>query len=159
MDSATAISSKNALDLLKGISLSTNLQKSKDSILLAEDQYPPKKSLRATLQLTPNTDNPWEKHTFKDWKHRVTNICLQAVQKALKNYDKSSSSFLFTPQDSTAATSVHSHVSSKRSHTKSNIEGLLLYHPLIVQHPWEPTKDLDRWSYNVLKLQRLSLVA
>jgi hypothetical protein len=30
----------NALDLLKGISLSTNLQKSKDSILLAEDQYP-----------------------------------------------------------------------------------------------------------------------
>jgi hypothetical protein len=40
MDSATAISNKNALDLLKGISLSTNLQKSKDSILLAEDQYP-----------------------------------------------------------------------------------------------------------------------
>jgi hypothetical protein len=35
-------------------------------------------SLRATLQLTPTTDNPWEKHTFKDWKHRVTNICLQA---------------------------------------------------------------------------------
>jgi hypothetical protein len=27
---------------------------------------------------------------------------------------------------------------------KSNIEGLLLYHPLIVQHPWEPPKDLDR---------------
>jgi hypothetical protein len=40
MDSATALSNKNALDLLKGISLSTNLQKSKDSILLAEDQYP-----------------------------------------------------------------------------------------------------------------------
>jgi hypothetical protein len=40
MDTATSISNKNALDLLKGISLSTNLQKSKDSILLAEDQYP-----------------------------------------------------------------------------------------------------------------------
>ena len=40
MDSATAISNKNALDLLKDISLSTSLQKSKDSILTAEDQYP-----------------------------------------------------------------------------------------------------------------------
>jgi hypothetical protein len=101
-------------------------------------------SLRATLQLTPTTDNPWEKHTFKDWKHRITNICLQAVQKALENSDKSSSSLLFTPHDSTAATSVHSQVSSRKLHSKSNIEGLLLYHPLIVQHPWEPPKNLDR---------------
>ncbi len=44
-------------------------------------------NLRATLQLTLTTDNPWEKHTFKDWRHRVTNICLQAVQKALENSD------------------------------------------------------------------------
>jgi hypothetical protein len=188
MDTTTAISNKDALILLKDISLSANLQKSKDSILLAEDQYPEnldpifsksdsatdlnhtlgllkwnrksdramldpgvyermlsvQESLRTTLQLTPTVDNPWEKHTFKDWKHRVTNICLQAVQKALENSDKSSSSLLFTPQDATAATSVHSHVSSKRSQSKSNIEGLLLYHPLIVQHPWEPPKDLDR---------------
>ena len=188
MDTTTAISNKDALILLKDISLSANLQKSKDSILLAEDQYPEnldpifnrsdaatdlshtigllkwnrksdkamldagvfermvtaQENLRATLQLTPTVDNPWEKHTFKDWKHRVTNICLQAVQKALENSDKSSSSLLFTPQDATAATSVHSHVSSRRSQSKSNIEGLLLYHPLIVQHPWEPPKDLDR---------------
>jgi hypothetical protein len=111
MNSATAILNKNALDFLEGISLSTNLQKSKDSILLAEDQYPEnldpifsksnsatdlnhtlellkwnrktdrsmldsgvyermaaaRESLRVTLQLTPTTDNPWEKHTFKDW--------------------------------------------------------------------------------------------
>jgi hypothetical protein len=100
--------------------------------------------LRATLQLTPTIDNPSEKHTFKDWKHRITNICLQAVQKALENSDKSSSSLLFTPQDSTAASSVHSQVSSRKLHSRSNIEGLLLYHPLIVQHPWEPPKDLDR---------------
>jgi hypothetical protein len=40
MDTGTSISNKGALDLLKGISLSTNLQKLKDSILLAEDQYP-----------------------------------------------------------------------------------------------------------------------
>jgi len=40
MDTTTSISNKNAIDLLKGISLSNNLQKSRDSILLAEDQYP-----------------------------------------------------------------------------------------------------------------------
>jgi hypothetical protein len=134
MDTTTAISNKDALILLKDISLSANIQKSKDSILLAEDQYPenldPKfsrsdsvtnlghtlgllkwnrksdralldsgvyermftaqESLRATLQLTPTIDNPWEKLTFKDWKHRITSICLQAVQKALENSDKSS---------------------------------------------------------------------
>ena len=40
MDTTTAISNKDALILLKDISLSANLQKSKDSILLAEDQCP-----------------------------------------------------------------------------------------------------------------------
>ena len=114
MDTSTSLTNKNALDLLKGISLSANLQKSNDSILLAEDQYPEnldpifgnlvidltntldllkwnrktdkalldasvhermsvaQDKLRVTLQLTPTTDNPWEKHIFKDWKHRVT---------------------------------------------------------------------------------------
>ena len=110
MDSSTSITNKNALDLLKGISLSASLQKSKDSILLAEDQYPEnldpifgkaeatsdlhrtleilkwnrktdkgsldagvydrmvaaQDNVRATLYLTPTTDNPWEKHIFKD---------------------------------------------------------------------------------------------
>jgi hypothetical protein len=40
MDTTTAISNKDALILLQDISLSANLQKSEDSILLAEDQYP-----------------------------------------------------------------------------------------------------------------------
>ena len=40
MDTSTSLTNKNALDLLKGISLSTNLQKSNDSILLVEDQHP-----------------------------------------------------------------------------------------------------------------------
>jgi hypothetical protein len=126
MSSLTSLTNKQALDLikLKGISLSPSLQKSKDSILLAEDKYPEnldaifgktekttgldrtisllkwnrktergslekatydkmviaQDSLRSTLQLTPTTDNnPWEKHAFRDWKQRVTNICLTAV--------------------------------------------------------------------------------
>jgi hypothetical protein len=40
MSSSDALSNKQALELIKGISLSPALQKSKDSILLAEDQYP-----------------------------------------------------------------------------------------------------------------------
>jgi hypothetical protein len=38
MSSTDLLSNKQALDLIKGISLSPALQKSKDSILLAEDQ-------------------------------------------------------------------------------------------------------------------------
>ncbi len=143
MDTSTSITNKNALDLLKGISLSASLQKSTDSILLAEDQYPEnldpifgkteatsdlhrtieilkwnrksdkglldagvyermvtaQDNVRATLNLTPTTDNPWEKHVFKDWVHRITNICLQAVQKALEGSDKYNANLIFSPGD------------------------------------------------------------
>jgi hypothetical protein len=40
MSSSDLLSNKQALELIKGISLSPALQNSKDSILLAEDQYP-----------------------------------------------------------------------------------------------------------------------
>ncbi len=41
MSSSDLLNNKQALELIKGISLSPALQKSKDSILLAEeDQYP-----------------------------------------------------------------------------------------------------------------------
>ena len=40
MSTANSLSNKQALDLIKGVNLSPALQKSKDSILLAEDQYP-----------------------------------------------------------------------------------------------------------------------
>jgi hypothetical protein len=40
MSNTSSLSNKQALDLIKGVNLSPALQKSKDSILLAEDQYP-----------------------------------------------------------------------------------------------------------------------
>ena len=40
MSTTNSLSNKQALDLIKGVNLSPALQKSKDSILLAEDQYP-----------------------------------------------------------------------------------------------------------------------
>ena len=38
-------------------------------------------SLRRALQLTPDTDNPWEKVQYQDWKDKITVIVLSAVQK------------------------------------------------------------------------------
>jgi hypothetical protein len=40
-------------------------------------------NLRRTLHLTPDTDNPWEKVQYQDWKDKVTLICLSAVQKVV----------------------------------------------------------------------------
>ena len=39
-------------------------------------------SLRKALQLTPDTDSPWEKVQYQDWKDKITVIVLSAVQKA-----------------------------------------------------------------------------
>ncbi len=38
-------------------------------------------SLRKALQLTPDTDSPWEKVQYQDWKDKITVIALSAVQK------------------------------------------------------------------------------
>jgi hypothetical protein len=166
MSSSDLLSNKQALELIKGISLSPTLQKSKDSILLAEDQYPDhldsifgksdkandlsriisllkwnrktergslektvydkmvaaQDSLRSTMQLTPTTDNPWEKHVYRDWKHRVTNICLTAVQEVMQSGEKGSSGhlMLFTPQDKAAAANANNYVPNDN---KRNVEG------------------------------------
>jgi hypothetical protein len=186
MSSSDLLNNKQALELIKGISLSPALQKSKDSILLAEDQYPDhldsifgksdkandlsrtisllkwnrktehgslektvydkmvtaQDNLRSTMQLTPTTDNPWEKHVYRDWKHRVTNICLTAVQEVMQSGEKGSSShlMLFTPQDKAAAANANNYVPNGN---KRNVEGLLMYHPLLVNDPWQAPDHLD----------------
>jgi hypothetical protein len=40
-------------------------------------------SLRKALQLTPDTDSPWEKVQYQDWKDKITVIVLSAVQKTV----------------------------------------------------------------------------
>ena len=44
-------------------------------------------SLRKALQLTPDTDSPWEKVQYQDWKDKITVIVLSAVQK-VANYGR-----------------------------------------------------------------------
>ena len=202
MSTTNSLSNKQALDLIKGVNLSPALQKSKDSILLAEDQYPEhldsifgktekttdldrvisllkwnrktergslekavydkmvsaQDGLRSTMQLTPTTDNPWEKHVYKDWKHRVTNICLTAVQEVIQSSERGSSShhsLLFTPQDKTAAANANNYIPQGN---KRNIEGLLMYHPLLVNDPWQAPDDLDRRIDDLLAETKTLLV-
>jgi hypothetical protein len=128
--------------LLQSISADPQLRQTKDSIPLAEDQYPEaldaifnrlptpttlqntmnllqwnrntestahdadlKSStiinqdyLRNTYQLVPTADNPWDTNTFRQWKYFVTNLCLSAVQDALKSGDYSKNlQYLFSP--------------------------------------------------------------
>jgi hypothetical protein len=40
-------------------------------------------SLRKALQLTLDTDSPWEKVQYQDWKDKITVIVLSAVQKVV----------------------------------------------------------------------------
>jgi hypothetical protein len=40
-------------------------------------------NLRKALQLAPDTDSPWGKVQFQDWKDKITVICLSAVQKVV----------------------------------------------------------------------------
>jgi hypothetical protein len=175
MSSSDLLSNKQALELIKGISLSPALQKSKDSILLAEDQCPEhldsifgktdkatdfmnrktergslektvydkmvaaQDGLRSTMQLTPTTDNRWEKQVYRDWKHRVTNICLTPVQE-VDEKGNSSHLVLLTTQDKTAAANANNYVPNGN---KRNVEGLLMYHSLLVNDTWQAPDNLD----------------
>jgi hypothetical protein len=93
--------------------------------------------LRQTYQLIPTSDNPWDNNTFRKWKYFVTNLCLSAVQEALKftDYGKSMK-YLFQPDKNDETTNgLHN--------TKNNVQGLLLYHPILIDSPWQEPEDID----------------
>jgi hypothetical protein len=90
--------------------------------------------LRELLQLNPTIDDPMDELTYAHWIHRVTNICLDAAQMALTAVDTSPGmNYLFAPS-TTANNTV-------RRGDKRNVEGQLLYHTLILNHPWELPVD------------------
>ena len=175
------MTAKQMRTLLQSISTDPQLKQSKDSILLAEDQYPEhldtmfnklsvlttlqntmillqwnrnlcdssydaalkstsitnQDYLRQTYQLIPTADNPWDMNTFRRWKYFVTNLCLSAVQDAMKAGDYGKSlKYLFQPDTNDEA-------KAGRHNTKSNVQGLLLYHPILLDSPWQAPDDLD----------------
>ena len=174
---AAITSAKQMRLLLQSISSDPQMKQSKDSILLAEDQYPDSLDaiftkltlqntmtllqwqrnacdssydaalkntsitnqdyVRKTYQLVPTADNPWDANTFRQWKYFVTNLCLSAVQDAMKATDYGKSmKYLFQP-DVTEDTKKAQH------NTKSNVQGLLLYHPILLDSPWQAPDDID----------------
>ena len=174
------MTAKQMRSLLESISADPQLKQSKDSILLAENQYPEhldsifnkltvpttlqntmnllqwnrhscdstydaalkstsitnQEYLRKTYQLIPTADNPWDLNTFRQWRYFVTNLCLSAVQEAMKagDYGKSMK-YLFQPDHESKTT-------NELHNTKSNVQGLLLYHPILLNSPWQAPEDL-----------------
>jgi hypothetical protein len=178
---STSTTAKQMRLLLQSISSDPQMKQSKDSILLAEDQYPDsldaiftKLSLpttlqntmtllqwqrnmcdssydaalkststtnqdyvRKTYQLVPTADNPWDANIFRQWKYFVTNLCLSAVQDAMKSTDYGKSmKYLFQPD-------VTEDTKKKQHNTKSNVQRLLLYHPILLNSPWQAPDDID----------------
>ena len=57
-------------------------RESKDHHLGAQDRerlIKQQDTVRSTLLLTPTSDNPMDEISFQHWRHRVTNICLDAA--------------------------------------------------------------------------------
>jgi hypothetical protein len=83
-------------------------------------------SLRKALQLTPDTDSPWEKVQYKDWKDKVTVIVLSAVQKIAIAGVKSNNPlhWIYSPKLVDPTKTVRKQ--------DDNIEGLQYLHPLLL---------------------------
>ena len=136
--------------LFEGLSKPTSLQdaasllqwdRAKASGVLDKVSYERAKveqnNLRRTLQLTPDTDNPWEKVQYQDWKDKVTLICLSAVQKVVMigiNH-KNPLSWIYSPKMVDP--------SKTKRNQDDNIEGLQYLHPMLLNSPWEEPAKLD----------------
>jgi hypothetical protein len=88
------------------------------------------------LILNPTVDNPWDKIKFNFWRDRITNICLGAAHAAFQSHeDNTNLKFLFSASDK-SNTVVH-------RVDQRNVQGLILFHPILLQTPWETSKSLD----------------
>ncbi len=85
--------------------------------------------LRKQYQLVPTADNPWDSNTFRQWKYFVTNLCLSAIQDVMKVTEYGKSMKYLFQADTTEETKKEQH------NTKNNVQGLLLYRPILLNSP------------------------
>ena len=109
--------------------------------------------LRTKVQLNPTTDNPWDANTFLQWKYFVTNLCLSGVQDALKHTENSKHlHYLFSPANADS-------INTTTHKSTSNIQGLLMYHPILLNSPWEAPDDIDSQIDDLINTKDPTLVA
>ena len=118
---------------------STNLTKDQIQRMRVQRQ----KTVR-NLSLNPTVDNPWDKIKYNFWKDRVTNICLGATQAAFQTHeDTTNLKFLFSASDK-------SNTAVQRGDQR-NVQGLILFHPILLQAPWEESSTLDVDIHNLIQ--------
>jgi hypothetical protein len=89
------------------------------------------------FQLTAMTSNPWDEVQFNFWMHKVTNMVLSAIRLALKDDAKTDvNELLFSTGD-------HNNVTVS-SGDKRNIAGLLIWHPILLDSPFEESLGKDQ---------------
>ena len=101
--------------------------------------------MRTTYQFSPTAESPWDTYTFRQWKYFVTNLCLSAIQEALKSGDNAKGmQHLFAPDRDQVTGATHN--------TKKNVQGMLLYDPILLNSPWQAPDDLDKQIEEMLKI-------
>jgi hypothetical protein len=111
--------------------------------------------MRKSYELVPTADSPWDTYTFRKWRYLVTNICLSAVQDALKTGSHEASKRmqrLFAPDRSDQA-------KGPSHNSRNNVQGVLLYNPLLLDSPWQAPDDLDQNIEDLLDTNGPTLVA
>ena len=119
-----------------------------DSANLTKDQIQRMRVQRQktvrNLCLNPTVDNPWDRIKYNFWKDRVTNICLGAAQAAFQMHEDSTNlKFLFSASDK-------SNTAVQRGDQR-NVQGLILFHPILLQAPWEESSTLDVDIHNLIQ--------
>ena len=111
--------------------------------------------MRKSYELVPTADSPWDTYTFRKWRYFVTNICLSAVQDALKTGSHEASKRmqrLFAPDRSDQA-------KGPSHNSRNNVQGMLLYNPLLLDSPWQAPDDLDQKIQILLDTNEPALIA
>ncbi len=122
---------QNTITLLQWQRHSCDCDSTYDSVLkttsITNQDY-----LRKTYQLITTSDNPWDMNEyFPKVEILQTNLCLSAVQDAMKSTDYGKSmKYLFQPD-------TKDETKNEQHNTRSNVQGLLLYHPLLLDSPWK----------------------
>jgi hypothetical protein len=109
--------------------------------------------LRKQYQLVPTVDNSWDSNIFRQWKYFVNNLCLSAVQDAMKATDYGKNLKYLFRADTTEETK------KERHNTKSYVQGLLLYHPILLNSPWQAPEDINQQIAQLLATTEPILMA